>query len=173
MTLLRIFATIAALAACTAFAQAPAPDDAQIAAIVVAANQVDIDAGKQAESKASGADVKAFAKRMVTDHSGVNRQAVALVTRLHVKPQENETSRSLVTAGAAARKRLAGLQGADYDRAYVDNEVSYHEAVLSAVDHALIPNAKNAELKALLVNVRPAFVAHLEHAKHIQAALRK
>ena len=63
------------------------------------------------------------------------------------------------------------LSGAAFDRAYVDHEVAYHQAVLDAMDSTLIPNAQNAELKALLVKVRPAFVAHLEHAKHIQAAL--
>ena len=57
--------------------------------------------------------------------------------------------------------------------AYVDNEVTYHQAVLDAMDKTLIPSAKNEELKALLVKVRPAFVAHLEHAKHIQTELAK
>jgi putative membrane protein len=41
------------------------------------------------------------------------------------------------------------------------------------VDKTLIPNAQNAELKALLVKVRPAFAAHLAKAKQIQASLGK
>jgi len=45
--------------------------------------------------------------------------------------------------------------------------------VLDAVDKTLIPGAKNEELKALLVKVRPAFVAHLEHAKMVQSDLSK
>lgn len=153
-------------------AQTAAPNDAQIAAIVVAANQVDIDAGRLAETKASRNEVKEFARRMVTDHSGVNRQAVELVTRLGVKPEENTTSRSLKDAGASTVKRLQGLSGAAFDKAYVDNEVSYHQAVLDVVDKTLIPSAQNAELKALLVQVRPAFVAHLDHARHIQSSLK-
>jgi putative membrane protein len=64
------------------------------------------------------------------------------------------------------------LSGAAFDKAYIDNEVAYHQAVLDAVDKTLIPSASNAELKALLVKVRPAFVAHLEHAKAIQSSLR-
>ena len=154
-------------------ALAEGPNDAQIASIVVTANQVDIDAGKLAEARGSTKDVKAFGKQMVTDHSGVNRQAVALVTRLKVTPEDNPTSQSLKAGGAENVKTLQGLKGAAFDKAYVDHEVAYHEQVLDAIDKTLVPNAKNAELKALIVKVRPAFVAHLEHAKMIQASLGK
>ena len=152
---------------------ADGPSDAQIASIVVTANQVDIDAGKLAESKGSTADVKAFAKQMVTDHSGVNKQAVALVTKLKVTPEDNATSQSLKAGGADNVKSLKDLKGAAFDKAYIDHEVAYHEQVLDAIDKTLIPSAQNAELKALLVAVRPAFVAHLEHAKMIQGTLGK
>ncbi len=154
-------------------APAAGPNDAQIASIVVTANQVDIDAGKLAEAKASTKEVKAFGKQMVTDHSGVNQQAVALVTKLKVTPEDNPTSQSLKAGGVQNVKTLEGLQGAAFDKAYVDHEVVYHEQVLDAIDKTLVPNAKNEELKALIVKVRPAFVAHLEHAKMIQATLKK
>jgi putative membrane protein len=147
-------------------------NDAQIASIVVTANQVDIDAGKLAATKTANAEVKKFANLMVTDHTGVNKQAVALVTKLKVTPQDNDTSKSLKTGGDQNLDTLKGLSGAAFDKAYVDHEVAYHQAVLDAVDKTLIPNASNAELKALLVKVRPAFVAHLEHAKHVQASLK-
>jgi putative membrane protein len=168
-----IIASSFVLAASAVAAQSAGPTDPQIAAIVVAANQVDIDAGKLAESKAADKEVKAFAKRMVTDHTGVNKQAVALVTKLNVKPEENDTSRSLKSSGEETLKKLKGLKGAEFDKAYVDNEVAYHQTVLDAVDKTLIPSAKNAELKDLLVKVRPAFVAHLDHAKQIQSSLKK
>ena len=160
-------------AAAASAAQTEGPNDAQIAAIVVTANQVDIDAGKLAETKAGSKEVKEFAQRMVTDHTGVNKSAVDLVTKLKVKPEENATSNGLKKSGAETLKRLQGLKGADFDKAYVDNEITYHQTVLDAVDKTLIPSAKNEELKALLVKVRPAFVAHLEHAKHLQASLKK
>ena len=156
------------LAAAGALAQG-GPNDAQIAHIVVTANQVDIDAGKLAESKASTSDVKAFGKQMVTDHSGVNKQATALVKKLGVKPEDNPTSRTLKQGGDANLAHLKTLKGAAFDKAYVDHEVTYHQNVLDALDKTLIPDAKNDELKALLVKVRPAFVAHLEHAKMIQS----
>jgi putative membrane protein len=157
-------------AAAPAFAQAP--NDAQIASIVVTANQVDIDAGKLAASRTKNADVKQFAQLMVTDHSGVNKQATDLVTRLHVTPQDNDTSKSLKDGGDKNLAALKPLKGAAFDKAYVDHEVAYHQAVLDALDKTLIPNASNADLKALLVKVRPAFVSHLEHAKHLQASLK-
>jgi putative membrane protein len=154
-------------------ASAQGINDAQIASIVVTANQVDIDAGKLAESKTKSADVKAFAQRMVTDHSGVNQAAVDLVHKLGVTPQENPTSQSLKQGGDDNLTKLKALAGKNFDRAYIDHEVTYHESVLDALDKTLIPSAQNAELKALLVKVRPAFVAHLEHARHLQAELGK
>ena len=154
-------------------AAAQAPNDAQIASIVVTANTVDIDAGKLAELKSSNAEVKAFAQRMITDHSGVNKSAVDLVTKLNVTPQDNPTSEGLKSGGEKNVANLKGLSGAAFDKAYIDHEVTYHQQVLDAVDKTLIPSAKNEELKALLVKVRPAFVAHLDHAKMIQAQLGK
>jgi len=161
------------LSGVAAGASAQAPNDAQIAAIVVTANQVDIDAGKLAESKASNAQVKAFGKQMVTDHTGVNKQATDLVTKLGVKPEDNPTAQSLKSGGADNVKQLTQLKGAAFDKAYVDHEIAYHQQVLDAVDKTLIPSAKNEELKALLVKVRPAFVAHLQHAKQLQTSLGK
>ena len=153
-------------------ASAQAPNDAQIASIVVTANQVDIDAGKLAERKGATKDVRAFGKQMVTDHSGVNKQAVALVTKLKVKPEDNPTSEALKKGGEENVAHLKTLKGKEFDKAYIDHEVAYHEQVLDAVDKTLLPNAKNEELKTLITKVRPAFVAHLEHAKHIQAEMK-
>ena len=157
------------LAAGAAFAQAP--NDAQIAHIVVTANQVDIDAGKLAQSKGSSKDVKAFGKMMVTDHTGVNKQAVALAKKLGVKPEDNDTSRSLAKGGKDNVAGLKKLKGKAFDKAYIDHEVAYHQQVLDAIDNVLIPNAKNAELKELIVKVRPAIDAHLQHAKMLQSKL--
>lgn len=165
-------AGVLALAVSASFAQAAGPNDAQIAAIVVAANSVDIEAGQLAQSKAKHAEVKKFAQLMVTDHSGVNKLAVELVTRLQVTPEENDISKSLRQGGVETLARLKGLKGAQFDKAYVDNEVAYHQAVMDALDKTLIPGAQNAELKALLIKVRPAFVAHLDHAKHMQMSMK-
>jgi len=137
----------------------------------VTANQVDIDAGKLAKAKSHTQEVKDFAQLMITDHSGVNKSATELVTKLHVTPESNPTSESLKQGGDQNLIKLRTLSGHAFDQAYVDHEVAYHQAVLDAIDQTLIPNAKNAELKALLVKVRPAFAAHLAHAKELQASL--
>jgi putative membrane protein len=144
--------------------------DSQIAAIVVTANQVDIDAGRLAVEHSSNDKVKAFAQLMVTDHTGVNQAATDLVTRLKVTPQASPASQALQAGGDKNLAHLKTLKGAAFDKAYVDHEYAYHQQVIDALDKTLIPGAANAELKALLVKVRPAFVAHRDHAKRLQAS---
>ena len=166
-----VIAGFAAIAIGSASAQSI--NDAQIASIVVAANQVDIVAGELAVARGGNAEVRAFGQQMIDAHTGVNKSAVELVTKLKVTPEDNATSQALKAGGEKNVANLKGLTGAAFDRAYVAQEVAYHQQVLDAVDKTLIPGAKNAELKALLVKVRPAFVAHLEHAKHLQAKLSR
>jgi putative membrane protein len=145
--------------------------DPQIAAIVVVANQVDIDAGKLALEKSKNAEIKKFAERMITDHGAVLKAAGDLVAKLGVTPEETEASKQLAAGGAETRAKLQALDGDAFDRAYVDNEVAYHEAVIGVLQTQLIPAATNAELAKTLVSVQPAFDAHLAHAKQVQAAL--
>ena len=162
-----------ALASLVIGAGTAGPTDPEIAAIVVTANQVDIDAGELAKGITKNADVKTFADRMIAEHKAVNQAATDLVTKLKVTPKDNDTSKSLKKGGDDNLKSLKNLKGADFDRAYIDHEVKYHQDVLDAMDNTLIPNAKNKELKDLLVSVRPSFEAHLKHAKELQAKLGK
>jgi putative membrane protein len=154
-------------------AGAQALNDGQIAAIVVTANQVDIDAGQLAKSMAAAKEVRDFAQLMVADHTGVNKLATDLAQKLGLKPEDNPTAQSLKQGGDKNLAQLKTLQGPAFDRAYVDNEVSYHQAVIAALDKTLIPNARNEALKNLMVQVRPNFVAHLQHAQSLQAGLPK
>jgi putative membrane protein len=164
-------------AAAAAAQPAPAPStpatltDPQIAHVAVTANAIDSAAGEMAKQKGSAAAVKEFAQTMVTDHGAVNKQAVALATKLNVTPEDNDVSRQLRSGADQSTATLQGLSGPAFDRAYIDNEVAYHQAVLDALDRTLIPGAQNAELKALLEQVRPNIAAHLERAKGIQGAL--
>ena len=151
---------------------AAAPTDPQIAMIAVTADNVDIDAGKLASSKSTNPQVKEFADLMVRDHTSVNEQATALAKKLNVTPEESATSKSLKSGGDKMMTKLNGLSGAAFDKAYVDNEVTYHESVLSTIDKTLIPNAKNAELKSLLETVRPVIASHLQHAKTLQSSVK-
>jgi putative membrane protein len=172
---MRMSVVAAAIVLClsAAGASAQAIDDAQIAHIVVTANQVDIDAGKVAAAMATNPEVKRFGQQMVTDHTGVNKQAGELAAKLKVTPADNPTSQSLKAGGDKNVATLKTLKGAAFDKAYIDNEVAYHQAVIDAVDKTLIPNAQNAELKNMLVTTRPAFEAHLKMAKDLQSSLTR
>lgn len=150
-----------------------APNDAQIAHIVVTANTIDVDYGKIAVEKTNNVKVKEFAETMIRDHSAVNKQASELAAKLGVTPADNDTSKSLVDGSKTETEKLNSLSGAEFDKEYVTNEVNFHTAVIDALDKVLLPNTSNSELKALLEAGRPIFIAHLEHAKMLQSELAK
>jgi putative membrane protein len=170
----RLSAAIAALSllGSAALAQGAKPTDPQIAHIAYTAGVLDVTAAKQAISKASNKDVKAFAEDMVRDHEAVNKQALDLVKKLKVTPEDNDTSKTLSKQAADKLTELAKLKGADYDKAYVANEVAYHKAVNGALETLLIPSASNAELKSLLQTGLKIFQGHQQHAEHVAAALK-
>ena len=147
--------------------------DPEIASVAVTANQIDIDYAKIAAKKSKNQEVIDFAKTMEKDHGAVIDQAVALVTKLGVTPKDNATSQSLNAQAVKTRKMLNSKSGKAFDKAYVDNEVAYHTAVIGAVETVLIPDATNKELHDLLVSAVPLFKAHLEHAKMVQKSLEK
>jgi putative membrane protein len=154
-----------------AYAQDAQVTDPQIAAIVVTANQVDVDAGKLAQRKTHAKQIKDFAKLMITDHSNLNKAAAALAHKLNLTPEDNATSEALKKGGDDNLATLKTLTGHAFDKAYVDHEVAYHQQVLDAIDKTLIPSAKNEELKGLLVKARPVIAEHLEHARELQSTL--
>ena len=145
------------------------PTDAEIAHIAYTAGVLDVAAGKQALAKSHDKAVLDFAKEMVRDHSAVNDQALALVKKLGVTPQDNPTSQALSKDAAAKLKTYAALNGAAFDKAYVANEVAYHKTVNGALANTLIPNAQNGELKALLQTGLKLFTEHQMHAEHLAA----
>jgi putative membrane protein len=173
--LVRLSAAIAAICLLTgaAFAQGAAkPTDPQIAHIAYTAGQLDIEAAKQALKKSKNKEVRAFANDMVRDHTAVNKQALALVKKLKVTPEDNDTSRALTKQAAAKREELAKLKGRAFDKAYVDNEVAYHKTVNNALESTLIPSANNAELKSLLQTGLKIFQGHEQHAEHVASELK-
>ena len=109
---------------------------------------------------------------MVGDHSAVNDQALALVKKLNVTPEDNPTSKNLTKQAEATRNKLASLNGAAFDKAYVDNEVAYHQTVNTALSDTLIPDAQNAELKALLQKGLTLFQTHEKHAEELAGQLK-
>jgi putative membrane protein len=157
----------------TATPSGAALTDAQIAAIAVAANKVDIEAAQAAKKKTKNAQVKKFASDMIRDHTSANKQAAALVKKLGVTPEESDASRSLAQGGKDNLDHLRPLKGKAFDRAYAEHEVTYHQQVLGALDDKLIPEARNAELKSLLESVRAVVAQHLDHAAALMDSLSK
>jgi len=155
-----------------ALAQGAKLTDPQIAHIAYTAGVIDVAAGKQALSKASNKEVKAFADNMVRDHEAVNNLAMDLVKKLNVTPEDNDTSKALSKQAADKSAELGKLNGAAFDKAYVADEVAYHKAVNSALETQLIPSASNPELKSLLQTGLKIFQGHQQHAEHIAASLK-
>ena len=156
----------------SAYAQSPKLSDPEVASAAVTANQVDIDYAAIALSTSKNNEVLNFAKTMTNDHKAVIAQAVALATKLKVTPKTNYLTKKLQSDAATTKKNLKKLKGAAFDKAYIDNEVAYHKAVISAVETLLIPDTDNAELKSLLQNVVPALKTHLAHAEMVQKNLK-
>lgn len=150
----------------------PKLSDAEIASVAVVANQNDIDFAKIALKKSKNAQVTEFAKTMITDHQSVINMAVALVTKLKVTPKDNAVSKQYLAKAKETIKMLNSESDKAFDKAYVNNEVAYHKAVIAAVNTVLIPQAKNAELKALLEKVVPILNTHLKHAEMLQSKLK-
>jgi putative membrane protein len=155
--------------------QAERPNDGNIAAIFLAANNTDVSYAKVAldSGRTSNAAILAFASRMLSDHSGLNQAATQLFTRTGIAPEDNTASLDFRDESAAKRDTLRELHGAPFDSTYIANEVRYHTRLLAVIDTVLIPSAKNRDLQSMLRGVRPAVAAHLEHAQRVQAALGK
>ena len=148
------------------------PNDAQIAHIAYTADQIDIKAAQLALQKSKNKEVRDFAENMVRDHTAVNEQALALVKKLNVTPQDNDTSKALSKQAAEKYEQLSKLNGAAFDNGYIDNEVAYHKQVNTALETQLIPSAENAELKGLLQTGLKIFQGHELHAEHVAQSLK-
>jgi putative membrane protein len=148
------------------------PTDPQIAHIAYTAGVIDIEAAKLAVEKSKTKAVVDFANGMISDHEAVNAQALELVKKLNVTPEDNDTSKALTQAAAEKRNELAALDGAAFDKAYIENEVAYHKQVNGALETQLIPSAENTELKSLLETGLKLFQGHQEHAANVAAELK-
>jgi putative membrane protein len=160
------------LSSSIAVAQGAKLTDPQIAHIAYTAGEIDIKAAKQAIEKASNKEVKQFAQDMERDHEAVNKQALALVKKLKVTPEDNDTSKALSKQASEKLAELGKLKGAAFDKAYIANEVAYHKTVDSALETQLIPSATNEELKGLLQTGLKIFQGHEQHAEHVEAGLK-
>jgi putative membrane protein len=163
-------ATVAALLPVVAIAQAakaPALDDAAIVGIFDAANTWDISTGSLAAAKAMRADVKELGAMLARDHKSVQAQGRELAGKLGVTPTPVAKAFALKKDYEDTMKKLGGLKGAEFDKAFLEHEVAYHKAVIDAVTNAFVPAIKNAELKAFVLKVAPAFQAHMLAAQNL------
>lgn len=160
-TILSILALGLAAPAAPTLAQAEL-NDLEMAHVAVVASDIDIAYAHLALALSSDADVRAFAEMMILHHTAVNRQVADLAKRLGVQAQDNDMSRQLLAEAAQVKDRLSRLRGADFDRAYAENELRYHRTVNGVVETAFIPNIETPE-------VRQAFQAALATFKKHEA----
>lgn len=153
-------------------AYAQAPTDPQIAGIVQAANEIDIDQAKLALKKSSNPQVKEFANQMISDHTALHKSVSDLAKKLGVTPEDTDTSKQLKQQAADETRKLNSLKGKAFDKEYASHEVAYHQAVIDAATQTLIPNAKNAELKSAVEGAAPLLQGHLQHAKQLDQSLQ-
>ena len=140
-------------------------DDPTIVAIFDEANTADIETGELAAKKGSTKDIRDFGAMLARDHKQVRQQGRDLAKKLGVTPTPPKPDEGM-TAHAAAMKKLSALGGAEFDKAFLEHEVAYHDAVINAVTKTLLPAIQNAELKQLVTTVAPAFVGHRDAAKN-------
>lgn len=156
-----------------ALAESPADlTDTQMAHVAYVADTIDIRQAHLALALSDNPDVRAFAETMIADHTAVNEQALALLKKLGVKPEDNFLSQQLLKGAGDTMSKLSALRGADFDRAYAANELAYHQTVNGVVGDDFIPHAKNAEVKALFEAGLKIFKAHEKHAETMVAELK-
>ncbi|HEX5393720.1 MAG TPA: DUF4142 domain-containing protein [Rhodocyclaceae bacterium] len=157
----------------SAMAKEPPPptNDAQIVAIIGAANDGEIAAGRLAKSKAASREVKAFADKMVADHTRLDNSATGLAAKMRMRPETTLGSERLKGSTILVQQRLSSLSGTEFDKAYVEAQIKGNQMVLDTLDQQLIPNAKSSELKAELQRARPVIAGLLQDAQQLQLSL--
>jgi putative membrane protein len=151
----------------TAVAQSGAKlDDPTIVAIFDAANTYDMETGSLAAKKGQSSAVRDFGKMLVRDHRNVRTQGRDLARSLNVTPTPPRDF-PLGKAHAEAMRSLRKARGRAFDRAFLQHEVDFHNAVIDAVTNTLLPAIQNAQVKDLVAKVAPAFVAHRDKAQSL------
>jgi putative membrane protein len=146
-------------------------DDATIVAIFDAANTWDIETGQLAEKKGTTKEIREFGAMLAHDHAMVRQQGRDLAKKLGVQPTPPKDF-AMVKDHEAAMKTLNAASGKEFDRAFLQQEVNFHKAVIDAVTGTLLPAIKNQELKDLVTRIAPAFQAHMMAAQQKLEALK-
>ena len=153
-------------------AAAPAPmTDAGILAMLAAANQGEIDAGKMAETKATNASVRSFAHDMVAAHTKMLNDGNALAKKLNITPDTAAADSINMMNQSGAATLSAAAKGPAFDSAYVNAQVAGHQYVLNMVKTAE-GQAQNADLKSALTAAEPKVQQHLDRIQAIQSKMK-
>jgi putative membrane protein len=174
MNLKNMFLAAALVASSTAlgsFARASVPSDAEITNAVISSNDIDINAAKMAKSKSQNKEVLGFADMMINDHTAANKEVNDLNAKLNITPKSNADIMAMGAKAKVSSTKLSAMSGRDFDKAYLDNQIAFHQGVLEDIDKKLAPGAQKQEVKDLLAKVRPTVQMHLDHAKSLLATI--
>jgi putative membrane protein len=159
------------MAAAPAPASAPALSDANIVYILDRANELDSAGGAIAAKKGTSADVREYGNMMMRDHHTLRKQGQDLAKKLGVTPEPPANDDTKAQFDRTMNLYNGAAKGKDFDKAYIDNEVTYHKSVLETATAAMNA-AQNAELKNLIQKAAPVIQAHLDRAQAIQAKMQ-
>ena len=154
-------------------AKAQTMTDPQITQLMKTANEAEIDMAKVAKSKTDNKQVKDFAKMMIDDHEKNEKDDKKVAKEIKVKPEETDTSKSMKKDSEQKISDLKKLKGKDFDKAYIDEQVTMHQALLDDLNQKLIPAAQSPDLKNYLETTKTHVEEHLSKAKEIQTSLTK
>lgn len=160
--------SVFAFTAFTGTAIAAEINDSEIAAIAQATNTAEINAGRLAMEKAQNSEVKEFAQEMVESHTAMNEDLAELKMQITMDDKSQQIKQDAIKT----LDKLKGMQGAEFDRAYIQDQVKMHQKVLKMLNDKLIPKARNENLKAALHKAGPEVSSHLERAREIQSSMR-
>jgi putative membrane protein len=146
--------------------------DANILALLDEANKADSAAGAYALRKAASPEVKDFAKEMIRDHHSMRVAGQELAKKLNLTPEPPPNDPVQAAAKSETAALRASPRGPKFDRTYIGQEVTVHQAVLDLVQKAH-DQAKNEELKALIEKAKPVIEQHRDRAEQIQKNLGK
>ena len=158
----------------TSSSMSPAPGitDADIAQILTTANQGEIDQSNAALSKASSADVRAFAQMMVNDHTTALNSLTSLLSSRNITAStSNDVASTLQSGSRQTISNLNTYNGADFDRQYINAMVDAHQWLLAQLDNSIIPSIRDRRLRDLVQTQRGTVAMHLDRARQIQGTL--
>ncbi len=144
----------------------PRLTDEAVVAILEAANTFDLETGQLAADRAQRKEVREFGMMLARDHRAVRQQGRDLADKLKISPAELGEG-ELFTAHASAMKKLRAATDAEFDALFLQHEIAYHEKMITLTNETLLPSISNAELKAFVNRIAPAFVAHRDAAQNL------